>query len=646
MNIKFSTLTLQCRQGIEVIRFSPQISFFHGQISAGKSSIARLIDFCLGGNLEWTPALSQELVSVKLSVRIRESDVEFTRDAEESHQVNVSWQNMDKGSSRRSVLAPIETSSDSPPVWSDNIFNLSDLIFYFLGITPIKVRRSKTDPNSSLVRLSFRDIIWYCYLEQDHLDSEFFWLKNSFRKFKSRDVMGFLVGFYSERLSELEILLDDIKLQRTDKLETAKKIRTFLQEFGYASELEISNQIGSTQIELRNAYTEESLLREYPTEGTHFADELRNRLRGLEKELANEEQTLWDMNERIAEQEALRAELLSTKSKLARAESASSILSGVTFESCPSCGRSLNNNFEVDRCRLCGRHTTDLDRSGESDDLMRKDLTSRIDELDDSIERHKKARKKQENSVNQVKQNKKALDRRLTEELANYDSAFLSRSRELERRIAMIEERIQYLNNILKMPKALAELEKEADELVAKELQVQRQILQEKGGLTSADQYIQKIEEEFLHSLLKVGVPGVRIGDRVEINRTTWIPSITSSDEETRYDFYNAGSGGKKTLLNVCYALAIHKVASENNLPLPTFLIIDTPMKNIGEEVNEDIFVSFYKYLYDLASSSLTDTQFIIIDKGYIPPETDNINVFERYMAPNHNPLIPYYRGA
>ena len=61
-------------------------------------------------------------------------------------------------------------------------------------------------------------------------------------------------------------------------------------------------------------------------------------------------------------------------------------------------------------------------------------------------------------------------------------------------------------------------------------------------------------------------------------------------------------------MLKVCYALAIHIVASENKLPLPTFLMIDTPMKNIGEDVNEDIFKSFYQNLYRYANDELVDT--------------------------------------
>jgi hypothetical protein len=84
-------------------------------------------------------------------------------------------------------------------------------------------------------------------------------------------------------------------------------------------------------------------------------------------------------------------------------------------------------------------------------------------------------------------------------------------------------------------------------------------------------------------------------------------------------------------------------VAAEHKLKLPTFLMIDTPMKNIGEDVNRNIFDAFYRYLYSLVSNSLSKTQLIIIDKEFFEPDTD-LDVLEKYMTPD-NPLISYYRG-
>jgi len=218
------------------------------------------------------------------------------------------------------------------------------------------------------------------------------------------------------------------------------------------------------------------------------------------------------------------------------------------------------------------------------------------------------------------------------------------------RTVASYEERIRGLKRALEMPKAVTKLEEEADMLSSNEESLKRRLQKEKESFEDSDRYVHNIEDTFLQSMLAVGVPGVGKDDRVKINRKTWVPDIlTGGDETKRWNFYNAGSAGKKTLLNVCYALSVHKVAADHDLSLPTFLIIDTPMKNIGEDVNRDIFEAFYTHLYDLAQGPLSNTQFIIIDKEYFPPKIETIDVIERYMTvedDKYPPLISSYRGS
>ena len=226
MNIKFKALILQCKQSREVINFSPQVSLFNGKTSAGKSSIVRLIDFCFGGDLELTPALKQELISVELIAQIGTNNVVLERQAQGSRKIQVTWQgDNDSGT----VLAPIQSSSNQSPIWGTDVFYLSDLIFYLAGSPILKVRKNQTSQNSPLVRLSFRDILWYCYLDQDNLDSSFYRLEEPIILAKSRDVMRFLVGFYNEKLSQLETRLAETKKQKSGKKEAiiqkSKKFR-------------------------------------------------------------------------------------------------------------------------------------------------------------------------------------------------------------------------------------------------------------------------------------------------------------------------------------------------------------------------------------------------------------------------------------
>lgn len=77
--------------------------------------------------------------------------------------------------------------------------------------------------------------------------------------------------------------------------------------------------------------------------------------------------------------------------------------------------------------------------------------------------------------------------------------------------------------------------------------------------------------------------------------------------------------------------------------------MIDSPMKNISERENREQFKGFYNLVYDLKTSELKNTQFILIDKEYSPaPRESGLRIRGRHMKPGDDenpPLIPYYRG-
>jgi DNA repair exonuclease SbcCD ATPase subunit len=299
---------------------------------------------------------------------------------------------------------------------------------------------------------------------------------------------------------------------------------------------------------------------------------------------------------------------------------------------------------------LCG--TPDIRRdealAGRAEALQ-KDLDSRVEDVTVALDKHRQAAKKQKDAVEKIRRQKAELDRHLDVESHTYDSNFLARSREVERRIATLEEQIRGLERVRRFPELVQSLASEADRLQGEINALRREMQEERGHLTQATGYVSEIEHRFLEALISVGVPGVRNEDVVTLDIKTWIPFVLPKGEEAlRWSFENAGSGGKKTLFKVCYALAVHAVAAHNGLPLPQFLIIDTPMKNIGEEVNQDLFRSFYRYLYKLASGPLRSVQFVIVDKEYYAPEIDGIEIFERFMTPDdpeRPPLVSYYRG-
>lgn len=247
MKIRFQTLTLQCRQSREIIDLSHQISIFHGKISSGKSSLVRLINFLFGGKLEKTAAIQEELISASLTCNIGYYDVLLEREVEAS-KIRVTWDDQEGDSA--TVLIPI-SGKESGVKWGDEIYNFSDLIFYFLDLSILKVRRSKSQEDSPLIRLSIRDFFSFCYLDQDHLDSSFFRISEPILGEKSKDVLRFVVGYYSEKLSKLEQLLESRKEERIGKRNSAKELGNFLEKFGFDSEEQVQAEMNEQKKNLR-----------------------------------------------------------------------------------------------------------------------------------------------------------------------------------------------------------------------------------------------------------------------------------------------------------------------------------------------------------------------------------------------------------
>src|SRR5262249_3178261 len=109
-----------------------------------------------------------------------------------------------------------------------------------------------------------------------------------------------------------------------------------------------------------------------------------------------------------------------------------------------------------------------------------------------------------------------------------------------------------------------------------------------------------------------------------------------------------AGSGGKKTLFNVCYALALHKTAQQRGLPVPSVLVIDSPTKNISEDENPELVKELYRQIYHLAATSTgSPIQFLLIDSYLVLPDRGAVEFFQRRLAGETDApsLISYYSG-
>ncbi|MHB8389915.1 MAG: DUF3732 domain-containing protein [Acidobacteriaceae bacterium] len=644
MNIWLTRLVVRTRQTTEEVLFSATVTFLYGPVGTGKSTVARLVDYCFGGDLERTPAIQREFVSVVLGAKLGEYECTFERGAEDTQAVRATWASGDDEIG--SVNAPL--SAGAVPLLDAEVYNLSDLLFYLCGVEPIKVHKRSRDPDSQMVRLSFRDVWWYCYLDQTHLDSSFFRMEDPFRARKSQDAMRFFTGLHSARLSQLQSDLYRTVTRQQGAREAAAQIRRFMDRFDLGSESALAAQIEETKREWRAAEERKRVLETDRTNSIHPTDELRGRLRELSQTVSDLREAVSESQSMIAEQEALRAELITAKVKTGRAEQAGLVLAGVDYSHCPQCGSDISGRPpNVERCRLCGtRSTTPEARQGIDTEAVRRELNDRIDQISDSMNRRREALERSARELKRAESTKSQLDHQLQDELRRYDSAFVESIRVIERKIATLEERLRSLIQLQEMPRAISELEEQAGASQGQIDRLRSTIEEEGRRLSFADENARAIAEKFKTIMLEVGFPGVSDNDEVVLDPRNWKPVVVHSEQE--WGFWDTGSGGKKTLFNVCYALAVHEVARERGMPVPSILIIDSPTKNISDDENPELVRSLYRDIYRFAAGGNgVRTQLLLIDSDLVEPETELAGFSHRRMAgePDAPSLISYYDG-
>ncbi len=644
MKVRLKQLVVTTRKTREVMKFSPTVTYIYGPVGTGKSTVARLIDYCLGGSMERTPAIQQEFVAATLSINLGIHSCELERASTDRQTVRVSWSTM--AGEYGSVNAPIGTGDIA--LLDDKVYNLSDLLFFLCGVKPIKVRKRLRDPESPMIRLSFRDIWWYCYLDQSELDSSFFRLEDFPRRRKSQDAMRFFTGLHSEHLSELEAELYRTKYEQRGKREAVRQIREFMQRFDLGSGLDVTSQLNRNERELKQAEKRRSKLEARRQVDLHPTDYVRDELRELGSQLDDLVTAIGATEEAIAEQRALRAELITSKIKAHRAEHAGRLLEGVDYIRCPRCGSDISaRTIDSGDCLLCLSPSNPTEQTSSIEqEAVRRELNDRIDHIADSIQRRKRALERSKRELDALRTKKRQLDETLQLRVARYDSALVDSIRQTDSEVATLVERRRSLEKLQEMPRAIDDLEQEAGALQGKIDSLSSSLKDERSRLREAEKKIAAIAGHFKAIMRNVKFPGVAEGDKVVVDPRNWRPTVRHNGQE--WSFWDAGSGGKKTLFNVCYALAIHAAGVDHRMPVPSILVIDSPTKNISEDENPELVDALYREIYRIATSEEGKrTQFLLIDSDLVPPGKEFPHFQQRHMAGRVDApsLISYYVG-
>jgi hypothetical protein len=647
MRIRLDQITVACKKSTEAIPFS-DFNYFYGEIGSGKSTIARLIDYCFGGELVETPALQNEFVAASLYLQINDTPVILNRNRH-SDQVRAVWG--EEGKEQEIVLPARKAGGVVIP--NTEVEVLSDFLNHVAGLRPTRVRRSQLNPESELERLSFRDLYWYCYLDQDEIDSDFFHLESEadhFKRLKSREVLRFIVGFHQVRVEEMERELEETRRLRTASEEAARVLRDTLAETELSSEQEIDRKRNELSQEIEAAELDISNSRDkIEFQRNHAVERLRERGRHLASELEAIENAQNEIEDALVQHNRHLHEISNLSTKIQRVAAARAVLNGVKFDKCPQCAQFLPHR-DNSNCPLCGQSEPPYEATENAMKISQADLDSRIAELREVISSQEQQMRNLGKRHGHLVEAKSALDKQLNEALRQYDSAYLSATLEAERRLASLKQELANLDRLMVLPARVTQLEQKAEKLAVNEKTLHRNLKELRESAEKDTRNLQLLAELFRDCLVRARIPGFSIDDKIGLEPPWFLPEVAvrESGDLATYSFSTLGSGGKKTLFKCCFALAVHRLSAQIGGAVPTLLVIDSPMKNISERENRTQFEGFHELLYELATDELRETQFILIDKEYCPPKRPfGRSLSERHMTVEgvaYPPLIGYYR--
>ncbi|MGX1778331.1 hypothetical protein ACWIGW_39930 [Nocardia brasiliensis] len=539
--------------------------------------------------------------------------------------------------------------------------SLSSLLLSYCGLEGVELKEAPTQADSATDPLSFRDLLWLCFMPNERLDDKNLLFESAYMKnLKLRQVVDVVFGIHDDKAVELgrriKELEERLRLARTDLATT----QAFLdeQELGTRIELELARDHAErTAAEADRALTS---LDNQIHAASSFADELRTRHRNASCRAQQAAALLRDRETQLRRFIPLRAQYADDITKLIMLAEARTLFDPLQVKVCPACLTDLEIPAQIvdGHCTLCtseihepASHPQIVDHrsssspgtitsSDSSITAAKFDVSSelratraRLAEITHFVEELDKAIKNHRAEYAEAETREAELAREVDAATNLAVSPFLSQRDDLMRRRQNSTANLERARTAIKM---LDSLDRRAAAVARLEasLKVLRSERDEASVQPDRDDVIHRISERYTAILTGWRYPKL---DQAFVD-SNLVPHMRGSS------YVHASSGGR-TLISLAWILAIFEIAWETGTAHPGFLMIDSPQKNLGQGGDRDAqfadsvaVVDFYKHLRDWLAGPGVGAQILVVDNA--PPAPVGNEIVVRYSRRADQP--PY----
>lgn len=594
------------------IPFNSGFNLIYGDSDTGKSSILNLINYCLGASsvdlydeIELAGdycllevLLSGEKYTIKRDIFNPKAEIEVYR---------CSYNETDG-------VFPKYYSPNYSKISEDGYF--SEFLLSSMNIPVTKLKQSPTKDDSKSVRLSFRDIFKFNYLDQDKVGSKKLLGENPYYLTKLKETFKLMYNALDIQILQLEESISELVKEQNDLNKKNNSVSGFLKETEIDSLKVLEERIEEKE---REFISLKSTLKEIDKSILSDSSELDS----LRKEISDLEKLLREYtNDRSIKQQAIKQNIA------LRNEYANDIRKIIgTIEvlkkfpkiedkdtSCPVCEQNIKLSVLKEQFANTDSETIKSELNGLR--RRQKELVTIHTKLREDISKYDLAIKREVENLNEMRLQ---FDNQ-TKEIV---TPFISQRDNITSKLGSIKSDIKNLQHFYKIRNQQTIIDAEIITLENRITVFKDDLKVLKDSAPSLDRVFRKLGTNLEGFLKFVGMKNV---NNISISTKNFLPIIRNRDYE------KITSGGVRTLSSVGFYISMLEYSIGNSVNYPSFLMIDTIAKYIGKtketdllntSIDEDLkegmkdgnkYENIYNYLINLSVKSSDSFQIIVVD--------------------------------
>jgi hypothetical protein len=547
------------------VPFQTGVNIIYGDSATGKSSILEFINYLLGSSkFVYDEEIETSVKYVVLEVAINgvtyviKRDVFFPTKLIDVH--TSTYESCDAVFPKQ--YAPNFSGGPGP----DGYF--SDFLLTALNLPVLKVREAPTQSDSTMVRLSFRDLFKYCYLKQDDVGSKQLlsnanWALSS----KNKQTFRYIFNLLDSSITEIEQEISNVKAKASELTKKHEAVSEFLRETQFETAINLSDITDELISQAEFLKAELERVNSSMVANNDSYSFLKDSLEVFSIRRTAASGAKRDSELAIERFSRLKNDYSNDIAKLKAIQQAKKVVGApvVSIFSCPIC------DSEVNLSRI--KEEYKIDEADKANHEINA-LTRRIKDLDALVFEERNKLHKLSFDIEVLSSDQAKARRLLDEESAQMITPYLSERDGISSELATVKEKIRQSTHFMKVRNQQRTI---YDEIVRlsknhEALQAKLEILRSKAP---------SIVEIFsdLGDLLSKYLVTVNIKDPrdISISTTSFLPVLRNRN------YIDITSGGLRTILSIGYYLGIFEYAISHQTNIPPFLMIDTVGKYLGK---------------------------------------------------------------